>query len=106
MLVRNIYVLLNNEEQLHILGKVLESLKNETILLLDDFNARNTVWDKHAKHNTKLGEILEDIIQRHSPYIVTGIDHTYHHSTNCEHSCKSTIGVTLARGKQNKHKSI
>ena len=39
MLVGNIYVAPNNEEQLHTLEKVLESLKNETIILLGDFNA-------------------------------------------------------------------
>ena len=63
MLVENIYVPPNSEEQLHTLEKVLESLKIETIILLGDFNAKNTVWDKYAKQNTKLGAILEYIIQ-------------------------------------------
>ena len=101
MLVRNIYVLPNNEEQLHTIGKVLESLKNETIIFLGDFNARNTVWDKHIKQNTKLDTILEDIIQWHSLYIATDVDHTYHHLTSCEQSGKSTIDLTLTRGIQN-----
>ena len=79
----------------------MESLKNETIILLGDFNARNTVWDKHAKQNTKLGAILDSIIQRHSLYIATDVDHTHHHSTNFEQSGKSTIDLTLARGVQN-----
>ena len=57
------------EEQLHTLDKVLESLKNETIILLGGFNASNKVWDKHSKQNAKLAAILEDIIQQHSPYI-------------------------------------
>ena len=47
VLAGNIYVLPNNEEQLYTLGKVLESLKNDKVTLLGDFNARNTVWDKH-----------------------------------------------------------
>ena len=63
MLIENIYVPPNNEEQLHTLDKVLESLNSETIILLGDFNARNTVWDNHVKQNTRLGAILEDIIQ-------------------------------------------
>ena len=49
----------------YILLTVLECLKNETIMLLGDFNARNTVCDNHVKQNTKLGAILEDIIQQH-----------------------------------------
>ena len=63
VLIGNIYVPPNNEEQLHTPDKVLECLKNETIILLGDFNARNTAWDNHFKQNTKLGAILEDIIQ-------------------------------------------
>ena len=35
-----------------------------------------TAWDKHAKQNTKLDLILEDIIQLHSLYIATDVDHT------------------------------
>ena len=52
VLVGNIYVPLNNEEQLHTLAKVSESLKSDTSIFLGDFNARYTVWDKHAKQNT------------------------------------------------------
>ena len=63
MLIGNISVPLNNEEQLHTLDKVLESLNSETIILLGDVNARNTVWDNHVKQSTRLGAILEDIIQ-------------------------------------------
>ena len=55
----------------------------EQLHLLGDFNARNTVWDEHAKQKTKLGAILEDI-QEPSLYIATDIDHTYHHSVSCE----------------------
>ena len=46
---------------------------------LSCFNARNTVWDKHSKQNATLGAILEDIIQKLSPYIATDVDHTYQH---------------------------
>ena len=91
MLGGNIYVPPNNKEKLHALDKVLESLKSDTTILLGDFNARDTVWDKHAKQNIKLGTILEDLIHRHSLYIATDIDHTYQST--------STIDLTLARGK-------
>ena len=59
----NIYVPPNNEEQLHTPDKVLESLKIETVILLDDFIATHIVWDKHMEQNTKLGAILEDTIK-------------------------------------------
>ena len=84
----------------YILLTVLECLKNEAIILLGDFNVRNTVWDNHVKQNTKLGAVLEDIIQQHSLYIATDIDHTYQ-STSCEQSGKSIIDPTLARVIQN-----
>ena len=54
----------------------------------------------NTKQNTKLGAILEDIIQQHSLCIATQIEHTYHHLTSCEQSGKSTIDLTLARGIQ------
>ena len=43
VLVGNIYVPPKNEEQLHTLEEVFQSLKNDTIILLRDFNARNAV---------------------------------------------------------------
>ena len=49
VIIGNIYVPPNNEEQLHTLDKILESLKNETIIIGDFNNARNTVCDKHVK---------------------------------------------------------
>ena len=58
--IGNIYIPPYNEEQLHTLDKVLESLNNDTITLLGDFIARSTVWDKHTKQKTKLEAILED----------------------------------------------
>ena len=76
VLIGNMYVPPYNEEQLEILDRVLENIRNENIILLGDFNARNTIWDKQATKNTKLGEILEDIIQRHGLHIVTDVDHT------------------------------
>ena len=100
--IGNIYIPPYNEEQLHTLDKVLESLNNDTITLLGDFVARSTVWDKHTKQKTKLEAILEDNIQ-HSLYIATDIDNT-HHSTSCEESHKIIIHLTFARGIQNKHK--
>ena len=88
----------NNEEQLHTLDTTLENLKNETIVLFGDFNARNTIWDKNCAKNSKLREILEDIIHRHNLYITTDVDHTYYHSPTCEHSGKNTVDLTLIRG--------
>ena len=72
-----------------------------TVILLGDFNARNTVRDKHAQQNTKLGAISEDNIQRHSLYIATDVDHIYHHWKIREQSDKSTIDLTFARVMQN-----
>ena len=97
VLAENIYVPPNNEEQLHTFDKVLDSFKNEIIILLGDFNARNSVWDKHVKQNTKLGAILGDVIQRLSIYIALNVNHTHHHSRSCEQSDKSAIGLILSR---------
>ena len=97
VLAENIYVPPNSEEQLHTLDKVLESFKNEIIIFLGGFNARNSVWDKHVKQNIKLGAILGDVIQRLSIYIALNVNHIHHHSRSCEQSEKSAIGLILSR---------
>ena len=101
ILIGNIYVPPNNVDQLHKLDNILEKLKDQRLIIVGDFNARNKMWDKHSKINTKLGIILEDIIQHHGLYIATNVDHTYHHSPLCDTSGKSTIDLTLTRGIRN-----
>ena len=50
------------------------------MILLGDFNSRNKIWDKDLTRNTKMGTILEDIINQDNIFILTDVDHTYHHS--------------------------
>ena len=44
---------------------------------------------------------LEELIQRHSFYVATDLDHTYQYSPNCHNSGKSTIDLTLFCGISN-----
>ena len=48
----------------------------EDILLIGDFNSRNKIWDRNANNNSRMGLILEDIINRHGLYITTNTDFT------------------------------
>ena len=64
-LVGNIYIPSGNENYLHILDIELEKHKGESILLIGDFNSRNQIWDRNANNNSRMGLILEDIINRH-----------------------------------------
>ena len=51
-----------------------------------------------------MGNILEDIINQDNIFILTDVDHTYHHSDlNDENARKSTIDLTLARSLSNLH---
>ena len=79
----------------------LEKHKGKAILLVGDFNCRNTLWDKHIKRNTKMGKLLEDIINRHNLFIATDADFTYQQSASINKSGKSTIDLTLTRGLAN-----
>ena len=74
--VGNIYIPPGNENHLHKLDMELEKHKGKAILLVGDFNCRNTLWDKHIKRNTKMGKLLEDIINRHNLFIATDTDFT------------------------------
>ena len=76
-LVGNIYIPPGNENQLRKLDMELKKHKGKAILLAGDFNCRNTLWDKHIKRNTKMGTLLEDIINRHNLFIATDADFTY-----------------------------
>ena len=79
----------------------LEKHKGKAILLTGDFNCTNTLWDKHIKRNTKMGKLLEDIINRHNLFIATDADSTYQQSVSINNSGKSTIDLTLTRGLAN-----
>ena len=100
-LVGNIYIPPGNENHLHILVMELEKHKGENILLIGDFNSRNKIWDRNTNHNSRMGLILEDIINQHGLYITTNTDFTYQQSTMVSNSGKSTIDLTLTCGLKN-----
>ena len=50
-----------------------------------------------------MGNILEDTINQHNLFLLTDLDHNYHHSDLNENSGKSTIDLTLVRGLSNLH---
>ena len=101
-IVENIYIPPGNENHLHILNMELEKHKGEeNMLLIEDFNSRNKIWDRNANNNSRMGLILEDIINRHGLYITTNPDFTYQQSTMVGNSGKSTIDLTLIRGLKN-----
>ena len=64
----------------------LEKHKGENILLIGNFNSRNNIWDRNANNNSRMGLILEDIINRHGLYITTNTDFTYQQSTMVSNS--------------------
>ena len=101
VLIGNIYIPPNKIEQIHVLDRFLEDQRDKAIIILGDFNARNTLWDKHTNQSNKMGIALEELIQRHSFYVAIDLDHTYQHSPNCHNSGKSTIDLTLFRGINN-----
>ena len=93
--VGNIHIPPGNENHLHILDMELEKHKDENIILIGDFNSRNT------NNNSRMGLLLEDIINRHGLYIKTNTGFTYQQSTMVSNSGKSTIDLTLTRGLKN-----
>ena len=99
-LVGNINIPPGNENHPHILDMELEKHKGENILLIGDFN-RNKVWNRSASNNSRMGLILEDIINQHGLYITTNTDFTYQQSTIVSNSGKSTIELTLTCGLKN-----
>ena len=66
------------------------------IIIFGDFNAQNTLLDKHINQNNKIGLALEELIQKHGLYVATDLDHIYQHSPNCHSSVKSIICLTLS----------
>ena len=101
VVIGNMYVPPKNVEQLYILDEVSEKLRSKDLMIIEDFNARNSVWDKHCKSSSKLRVVLEDVILRHDLYVATNTDHTYHHSLSYEKSGKNKIYLTLTRGIKN-----
>ena len=79
----------------------LEKYKDENILQIGDFSSRNKIWDGNANNNSRMGLILEDIINRHGLYIATNTDFTYQQSIMVSNNGKSTIDLTLTRGLKN-----
>ena len=70
------------------------------ILLIGDFHSRNKIWDRNANSNSRMGLILEDIINCHG-LSMTNTDFTYQQSTMVSNSDKSTIDLTLTHGLKN-----
>ena len=101
VLIGNIYIPPSKIEQIHVLDRFLEDQRDKAIIILGDFNAQNTLWDKHTNQRNKMGIALEELIQRHSFYVATDLHHTYQHSPNCQNSGKSTIDLTLFHGINN-----
>ena len=44
VLIGNIYIPPNKIEQIHVLDRFLEDQRDKAIIILGDFNARNTLW--------------------------------------------------------------
>ena len=103
ILIGNMYIPPNMESQLHLLNKELEKHRGKKLILLGDFHSRNKIWDKNQTRNTKIGNILEDIINKHNLFLLTDVDQTYHHPDLNENAGKSTIDLTLVRGLSNLH---
>ena len=75
--------------------------QSENILLIGDFNRRNKLWDRNANNNSRMGLILEDILNYHGFYVTTNTDFTYQQSTMVSNSGKGTIGLNLNRDLKN-----
>ena len=68
--------------------------KVKKLILLGDFSSGNKIWGKNLTRNTKTGNILEEILNQHNIFLLTDVDHTYHHSGLNENAGKSTIDLT------------
>ena len=76
VLIGNVYIPPNMESHLYLLNKEFEKHRGKNLILLEDFNFRNKIWDKNLTRNTKLGNILEDIINEHNLFLLIAVDHT------------------------------
>ena len=79
----------------------LKKHKAKNILLIGDFHRRNKIRDWNANNNSRMGLILDDIINQHGLYITTNTDFTYQQSAMVSNSGKTTIQLTLTRGLKN-----
>ena len=100
-LAGNIHISPENENHLHILEMKLEKRKYENILLIADFNRRKKICDRNANDNSRMGLILEDLINHPGFYITTNTDFTYQQSIMVSNSSKSTTDLTLTRSLKN-----
>ena len=76
VLIGNEYIPPNMESHLYLLNKEFEKHRGKNLILLEDFNFRNKIWDKNLTRNTKLGNILKDIINEHNLFLLIAVDHT------------------------------
>ena len=103
VLIGNLYIPPNMESHLHLLNKELKKHKGKKLILLGDCNSRHKIWDKNLTRNTKMGNILQDIIHQQNYFLLTDVDHTYHNSDLNENAGRSTIDLTLVSGLSNLH---
>ena len=96
VLIGNIYIPSNKIEQIHVLDRFLEDQIDKAIIILGDFNVRNTLWDKHINQNNKMGIAREELIKRHGFYVAADLDHTYQYSPNYCNSGKSPTDLILS----------
>ena len=75
VLIGNIYIPSNMIEQIHVLDRFLDNQEVKAIIILKDFNARNTLWNKDINQDNKMGIAVEKLIQRHDLYVTTDLDH-------------------------------
>ena len=75
VLIGNIYIPSNMIEQIHVLDRFLDNQEVKAIIILKDFNARNTLWNKDINQDNKMGIAVEKLIQRHDLYVTTDLNH-------------------------------
>ena len=92
------YVTPGNENQLKILCRKLERHRGKNIILLGDSSSRSNTWDKIIQQQNRMGQLLEDIINRPKLHITTKLPYTFKRSNN---TGKSTLDLTLVRSLKN-----
>ena len=91
-----VYIPPSDSDMLYKLELQLEKHNDIPLLLLGDFNAKHTVWDKSSKAPNEKSKILEDIMSRHSVQIQNDQNSTYMHNRG-----SSLIELVLTRGISN-----
>ena len=92
----SVYIPPSDSEMLYKLDLELEKHNDIPLLLLGDFNARYSIWDKNCKAPNKNGKVLEDIMCQHNAQIQNDQNSTYVHKRG-----SSTIYLVLKRGISN-----